>query len=404
MKIHLLLFILGITTAVANGAIIDKASGKAYKRIIIASDAPSSVHIAASDLKKYLQAVCKVDLAIKTATGEKTGNIYVGLNPELKKRGFKLKGLKADSFKIINRNGNLYILGRDYSGPPVSAMMMFTRKEVYNSKLKIGAFGEAGTLYGVYYFLEKFAGIRWYMPEELGTVIPEKNKLRIPNIDISISPDFSYRHPLLCTFEQAPTNVLWYRRTGFGGSYPVQTAHSFATFLILNYSKSHPEYFALVDGKRDFGNRCSSVGGGHLCLTNPDVIKQWAKHICAYFKASPAQRVFPLAPGDGLSRICGCFKCQAEIDHKAPGTGKFSNHIWGFVNKVAIEVAKKYPDKFIGCIAYEHYLDPPSNIPLSPNVAVMLCKLRCNFITGLCTWLLRQSFNSLLDRELRHKI
>ena len=219
------------------------------------------------------------------------------------------------------------------------------------------------------------------MPGKLGTVIPAKNELRISDIDISISPDFSYRHPLLCTFNQAPANALWYRRTGFGGAYPVQTAHSFATFVILNYTKFHPEYFALVDGKRDFNNICASTGGGHLCLTNPDVIKQWAKHICTYFKASPAQMFFPLAPGDGLSRICGCVKCQAEIDHKAPGTGKFSNHIWGFVNKVAIEVAKKYPDKFIGCIAYEHYLEPPSNIPkLSPNVAVMICKLRCNFI------------------------
>ena len=66
---------------------------------------------------------------------------------------------------------------------------------------------------------------------------------------------------------------------------------------------------------------------------------------------------------------------------KRQKAGKFSNHVWGFVNKVAAEVAKKYPDRFVGCIAYEKYLDPPSNIrKLSPNVAVMICQSRCSFI------------------------
>ena len=78
------------------------------------------MRLAASDLKKYLKAVCKVNLAIKTTTKEKTGNIYLGLSPELKKQGFTLKGIKPDGFKIISKNSNLYIWGRDYSGYPIS--------------------------------------------------------------------------------------------------------------------------------------------------------------------------------------------------------------------------------------------------------------------------------------------
>ena len=221
MKFYILLLVSGIISTIVNGQIIDKASGKAYKRIIIASNAPSSVRLAASDLKKYLKAVCKVDLAIKTASGEKTGNIYVGSSPELKKLGFTLKGLKSDGFKIISRNGNLYIWGRDYSGPSVSAMMMFTRKEVYNSKLKIGAFGEAGTLYGVYYFLEKFAGIRWYMPGELGTVIPAKNELRIPDID--------FRYPRISA-TAIPCFVLLNKLPGMCSGIAVRVSEAFILF------------------------------------------------------------------------------------------------------------------------------------------------------------------------------
>ena len=381
MKIRaFLVVVLGVISSITNGQIIDKTNGEAYKRIIIAANAPGSVRLAASDLQKYLKAVCKADLAIKNTTKDKTGNIYVGFSPELKKQGFLQKDLKPDAFKIVSKNGNLYIFGRDYSGRPIFGIRNpWFQSEVYNSKLKIGAFGEAGTMYGVYYFLEKFAGVRWYMPGKLGTVITKKNEIEIPVLNITKSPDFEYRYPWLCDFEQAPEDAVWYRRTGFGGLYPAQIIDSFAFFL--KYKKSHPEYFAQVGGKRDFGNICASRGGGHLCLTNPDVAKQWVKDICAYFKAHPEQKIFPLAPNDGLTRICGCRKCQAELNRKAPDIGTFSNHVWNFVNKVAIEVGKKYPDKLVGCIAYEHYLAPPSNIrELSPNVAVMFCKLRCNFI------------------------
>ena len=380
MKIRVFLVVaLGVISSIATAQIIDKTNGEAYKRIIIAANAPGSVRLAASDLQKYLKAVCKADLVIKNNTKEKTGNIYVGFSHELKKQGFLQKDLKPDAFKIISRNGNLYIFGRDYSGGPIVGMRNpWFHQEVYNSKLKIGAFGEAGTMYGVYYFLEKFAGVRWYMPGKLGTVITKKNEIEIPVLNITKSPDFSYRYPWLCDFGQAPDDAIWYRRTGFGGLYPAQIIDSFAFFL--KYKKSHPEYFAQVDGKRDFGNKCASRGGGHLCLKNPDVAKQWVKDICAYFKAHPEQKIFPLAPNDGLTRICGCRKCQAELNHKAPESGKFSNHVWNFVNKVAVGVGKKYPDKFVGCIAYEKYLDPPSNIrKLSPNVAVMICQSRSYF-------------------------
>jgi len=381
VKLHLLLLLGVITAIAAHGQLIDKASGKAYKNIVIAPKAPSTVRMAASDLKKYLKAVCNADLSIATGSTEKTGNIYLGLSRELQQAGFTVKGFKPDEFRIVNRDGNLYIWGRDYSGPPVRGINHPWRlQEIYNSKLKLDAFGETGSMYGAYYFLEKFAGIRWYMPGELGTVIPRKDKLEIPRVTISRAPDFTCRNAFFCGFNLDPVDALWYRRAGFGGLYPIQIVHSFNFFTFRNYQKKHPEYFALVDGKRDFGNKCASVGGGNLCLSNPAVAQQWVKDICAYFKANPTEYVYPVVPNDGLGRICGCPKCQAQLNRKAPDAGRFSNYIWGFVNKVAKRVAEKYPDKMVGCLAYEKYLEPPTNIRhLGPNVVVMICKWRNRF-------------------------
>ena len=150
---------------------------------------------------------------------------------------------------------------------------------------------------------------------------------------------------------------------------------SFAFFL--KYKDTHPEYFALINGKRDLTNLSCIIGGGNLCLSNPDVAKQWIADINDYFDKNPAQFVYPLAPNDGMMKICECKQCQSQINVSMGESGKFSNYIWTFVNKVAEGVALKHPNKLVGCIAYEGYHSPPSNIEkLHPNAAVMICKTR----------------------------
>ena len=84
-------------------------------------------------------------------------------------------------------------------------------------------------------------------------------------------------------------------------------------------------------------------------------------------------------PGDGYWRSCECENCKKRYDINAGkrDPDKFSFHQWDFVNEVAKIVGKEFPDKFVGCLAYEGYLVPPKEIDkLSPNVAVMFCKNR----------------------------
>ncbi len=360
---------------ILSGALINQKTDKKFETIIIEDNAAPSVLIAASELQKILQKACGANLKIKKAS-EATGkgtNIYLG-----NASGLDFSNLKGDGFKIVNNAKGLFIGGRDHKGPPVVGFRNPWRlNESWNSRLGIGNFGETGTLYGVYYFLEKFCSIRFYMPGKLGTVIPEKKNIYVPECDLRREPDFSYRNAYLCYMPLSDTDTLWYRRAGFGGLSPVNINHSFNMFQ--KYRKSHPEYFALVDGKRDFGTKCASHGGGHLCLTNPEVIDRWVEEISGFFDKNPSQKFFGLVPMDGLVRICGCPNCQAEINKSALPSGKFSNHIWGFIRKVANRISKKYPDKVIGSIAYQTYMDPP-DFKLPPNVAVMFCKNRSAYL------------------------
>ncbi len=362
----------------ASAGEVRPVNGAAYREIVVAADAPSMTKLAACELQKHLALTAGVTIPI-VENGVGSGArpvIVVGAGPLAAQLGVTADNLPPEGYRIVSAPDYLGIVGRDHTGEPISLPVNPWRPlEVWNAGLGLDAFGEAGTLYGVNHFLENVAGVRWYWPGPDGMVIRETDLLEVPLFTEEDAPKFHYRYPWFCLGEMDGEQLLWLRRANFGGLVPVYIIHSYHHFQ--KYKDSHPEYFALVDGKRDFTTACAIGGGGHLCLTNPAVIDQWIKDIREWFDANPDQRVYPLVPMDGLTRVCGCPACQAEIDYDLPRPAQFSNHIWGFVNKVAAEVIKTHPDRFIGCLSYESYSEPPSRIEkLQPNVIMMLCYAR----------------------------
>ncbi len=342
------------------------------KHIVVDANAAPTAKLAASSLQEYVQKVSGARLDIVEKAPEERGNIFVGEREDM------VKDLKPEGYRIVAKDGNVYITGRDAKGVVYGIRNPWNRLEVYNEALQLGAFGEAGTLYGVNNFLEKYAGVRFYWPGELGTVVP-KQDIRIPaKLDEGNYPKFMYRHIWLCNFNDAPEDAVWYRRIGLGGKAPVQII-DYNGPLTRAFKDTHPEYLALVDGERDYTTKCASRGGGSLCYTAPGCKEAVAAFIIDFFKKHPEHNCFPLVPGDGYWRTCECENCLKRYDINAEkyAPGRFSFHQWDFVNEVAKIVGKEFPDKFVGCLAYEGYLLPPKEIDkLCPNVAVMFCKNR----------------------------
>jgi len=356
-----------------QAALLDH-TGKPYKEIVVATDATDSVQLAAKEMQEFCHKICAANLKI-VHVATQFPVIFIGESSGLKKRGLSAEKLPREGYLIKTGADYLAILGQDYKGRVLLGPINPWRSvEAYNSKLKLAAFGDAGTLTGVYEFLRQIGKVRFYLPGKLGTVITSVPNLTVPKLTISGAPKVNYRYPWFSMFEHSPESALWAHRVGFGGKAPVMIMHSYREFQ--KYRDSNPEYFALADGKRAFGSECVADGHGHLCLTNPDVIKQWADDIIAYFEAHPDVDVYPLSPNDGLTRICECQNCQAELRPAAPKGGKFSYHIWNFTGKVAALVSKRFPNKYVGCLAYEHYQSPPPEITYLPNVAIMFCVRR----------------------------
>ena len=368
MRRGFLLLLSGVLTLSTSAALVGP-DGRAYAKIVIATNAPDSVRLAARELGTFLSRRCSVDLPIVHSAAADEPVVQLGGVPEA-------AGLPSDGFIVRTEPRRLLIAGRDGIGRPTQfeGRNPFRDVELYNAKMKIAALQDQGTLCGVYAFLEDWCGIRFYWPGEDGTVVPDPGTLRLPEIDIRRSPRFDYRYPWFCNFSADVDNSLWFRRVGFGGHAPVVIIDSF--FLANHFKTEHPEFFALVDGKRDFTNKCAIQGGGHLCLNAKGLVKAWADQIRAFFDSHPDMEVYPVTPGDGLTRICECQDCQAELRPELGDDGKFSYHVWKFVCAMAREVAKTHPNRFIGCLAYESYWLPPAGLEFPSNVAVMVCQSR----------------------------
>ena len=360
------------------GAILSP-SGKPYQGIEVEPDTSLQARYAARELQDHLFKITGRRLPVfAPGKSPELPVIAVGRHAAKKRAGVDLGKLRPEGFLIRTTPDALVIAGNDHEGPPLILdkllkdyrfVWCFTTRCAAVPSLGLYLFGDAGSVCGVYRFLERYAGVRWYMPGPDGCVIPENKKLQIPEIAFSDAPRVNYRNVLESVLDSEVRQ--WLKRMRVGGAAPVPINHSFP--LMLKYKDTHPEYFALDrTGKRDFAQGCTIQGKGHLCLTNPGTVKAFAAEAIAFFRNNPDVKLFPVMPGDGLVTVCNCPACQAEVTPEVRD-GRFSRHVWGFVNKVAREVAKEFPDRLVGCCAYEQYRTPPEDLKFEPNVAVQIC-------------------------------
>ena len=356
----------GVQTAWAGNVFI--SGGKAHGAIVLEKNPSKSAQRAAKELSHYLYLQTGVKLKIGyEATG---GNdIFLGYTDHARKAGLDLKGLEFDGFKIVTKDGDLYIFGDDYKGPwPIYAKgSWYDIIHIYNKKLDLGAYGNNGTFHGVMYLLKKYRNCRWFMPGELGEYIPVMRDFTLQDIDYKRNPAFEYRYLNFGLWNHEPEVSKWNARAGFGARYPIRFEHSFYRFDYLR--KTNPEYMAL---QKD-GTRCTMPDGnrGSLCLTAKGLDQVVANAAIEFFKANPSQIIYPVMPNDNTN-TCQCENCKAQVDLSLPKPSQASNYVWGFINRVARILAKTYPDKMIGCCAYSNYVTPPTNMKMEPNVAIMV--------------------------------
>ncbi len=83
-------------------------------------------------------------------------------------------------------------------------------------------------------------------------------------------------------------------------------SHSFHKLVPFSkYGKDHPEYYALVDGKRDTNTAWS---GPQLCVTNPEVVKVVAEAAIRFLDEHQFSNI-SVSQAD-TDKYCCCDRCQ----------------------------------------------------------------------------------------------
>ncbi len=233
---------------------------------------------------------------------------------------------------------------------------------------------QRGVLYAVYTFLEDCCGCRWFTPD--CTVVPKTGTFDIAELSVRHVPPLELRstdYPCSRPADWAVRNKINGTQTQLderrGGK--IDYSHFVHTFnSILNPAQhfaTHPEYFSETKGKRTPGNT-------QLCLTNPEVIEIAKKTVRKWIQDSPKATIFSVSQNDWYS-FCECPKCKALDDAE----GTHAATMIAFVNAIARDIAKDYPDKIIDTLAYQYTRTPPKTLRVEPNACARLCTIECDF-------------------------
>jgi hypothetical protein len=319
--------------------------GKSTYSILVSQSAPPSEQRAAAELQRLIEEMTGAHLPIITDAEEAKGNmVLLGDSQQLRKLGLNIPfdTLGAEGFVLRTEGKHLVIAG----GKP------------------------RGTMYGVYTFLDGL-GCRWFTTEV--SVVPKRPTLIVKPLDESQRPAFEYREPF---FAEA-FDKDWAARNKVNGSSQRLDAStggkvSYFPFVHSAYSilppkeyfQDHPEYYAMVDGKRRGDD-------AQLCFTNPDVLRLTVQTVLKWIDQHPEASIISVSQND-TQGWCECENCHRVEQEEG---GAHSGPILRFVNAVAAEVGKTHPDKLIDTLAYWYSEPPPSKVRPLPNVRVRLCPI-----------------------------
>ncbi len=380
--------------------------GQTQAEIVMPETPPRMTKLAANELQTYIEKISGAKLPIVTQPTKGTAvQVYVGRSDHTDRLNVKDEGLPYDAFRMVSGPNWLVLLGHDsdstetetYIGYEGGLQVDFDKwdeltggmfgnpmgRNAKHSGLDLFTGDQRGSLNAVYEFL-RMQGVRWYFPGELGEVVPRAASIPLPTLDKTVHPDFPLRNLYIYfnDFRRGSADyIMWQLRlglnsgrelSGFGSGF----GHGLRNVHIRD--KRHPDWFAMADGQRATNTRS---GTGEPCLSSEGFFEATVKYAQAIFRIYPEQRMIDLGPLDGYGNLCQCDLCKDKGTFERGWNGRMSDYVWGFVNRVAIELYKTNPDRIVHCIAYSGYQLPPSKIDkMSPNVAITICRWRSNFI------------------------
>ncbi len=322
------------TVTDAPAEIVLASEGRSDYTIVFPARATEHDVHAAAALQKYLERISGAQLATATASlAPARKRVFVGRasrHPELIDPA-DAQALGDDGLWIRTVGEDVQLLG--------------------------GA--EMGPLYAVYTFLEAYLGCRKY--SEKVEHVPTMRTIRLGDIDDRQVPRVVFRSMSYYDARDADFRG-WHKLDQVSRSTWGMWVHTFRRLIPPErYYDEHPEYFALVEGKR--------ARDGQLALTNDEVFRVVVENLRAMMAENPGAKYWSVSQNDTFQN-CQSPEARAINQREETEMGELLT----FVNRVAAE----FPDKVISTLAYQYSRKPPRTLRPAQNVNIVLCSIECN--------------------------
>lgn len=317
--------------ALASAAPVTRlaAGGKALLPVVTAGNPSPRVSAAARTLADHLQRITGATFDVRPGDGR--AGIALGVAADFPALPFAKDFDPADLFRreeyiLRSHADGLYLIG---------AADQAVEDAVWDLLYRIG--------------------YRSFFPTQTWEIIPSLPDLGLA-VDTKEVPSFPCRgisYDYGFWDYNRPTWDAWCARNRMVSETRISCGHAYQAIVAANKAifQAHPDYYALVNGKRI---------GSKMCLSNPEVRKIIVDYALKYFEKNPSACSISMEPSDG-DYWCECPPCAA--------LGSPSDRAAGVANMVSDAVTARFGPRFIGMLAYSTHASPPT-VPLRPNVFV----------------------------------
>ncbi|WP_167017446.1 DUF4838 domain-containing protein [Chitinophaga sp. Cy-1792] len=266
----------------------------------------------------------------------------------------KISGVKLPVVKENNFSGStaIFVGNTDHTSGP---------EKVYGDGYYIGTTGKAvyvrggsgkGVLYGAYHLLDTYMHCRKTSGE--AAFVPTAKTITLPDgLKDLQEPVFVYRESYY-PMSTDPEYLDWHGLQRFEDLWGLW-GHSF--FKILppdQHFAAHPEYYSLVNGKRQ---------ALQLCLSNEQVYNLTVAYFRKAIATHPDAVYWSISPEDGPG-YCTCDQCRKADEEE----GSHAGALIRFVNRVAAA----FPEQQFTTLAYGYSAKAPAKTRPAHNVFIFL--------------------------------
>ena len=215
---------------------------------------------------------------------------------------------------------------------------------------------DLGVAHGVWDLLHRL-GYRQVFPGETWEVVPVAPDLGLA-LNETQSPSFNARRIWynwgLWGYNDQPYRE-WCERNRMAKGFDLNSGHAYDSILAANRAEfdRHPEYLALVDGKRE------PRADAKFCIAHPGLRRLVVEHALRHFQSHPEADSISMDPSDG-GGWCQCAEC-ARIGGPSDLVVTLANEVAAACEQAGLR------SKYVGIYAYNRHASPP-RIRVHPHV------------------------------------